>query len=313
MRVAFAGTPPFAVRALEALHQAGHDVVLVLSQPDRPAGRGMKISPSAVSSWAIDHGLPLHRPDTLKSPESRQLLLAAPPDVMVVAAYGLLLPPEVLAIPRHGCLNIHASLLPRWRGAAPVQRAILAGDASTGVGIMQMEAGLDTGPVLLERTTPIMDDDTAGSLTERLATMGAEAIVEALGRLTALVPRKQGPEGVTYAAKITKGEAKIDWSSPAPEVVRRVRAFNPIPGAETTFEGAPLKVWEAEVGDPAAESGHEPGRVVEVSAHSFEVACGTGTVRVKMVQRAGSRRVSAGEFARGHPVESGVLGRADPV
>jgi methionyl-tRNA formyltransferase len=303
LRVVFAGTPPFAATALEALLAAGHEGVLVLSQPDRPAGRGLKLTPSAVSRVAEAHALSLHKPPSLKPAEAQAALREARPDVMVVAAYGLLLPQAVLDIPRFGCLNIHASLLPRWRGAAPIQRAILAGDAETGVGIMRMEAGLDTGPVLLEKRVSIEEGESAGALTDRLAALGAEAIVEALANLQTLSPRAQDPAQVTYAAKITKAEAGLAWSLPAVELARRVRAFNPAPGAETVLAGQPLKIWEAR----AVQGTGPPGSVIEAASGRMRIACGSGALEVLLLQRPGSRRMTAAEFLPGNPVKPGAL------
>lgn len=307
MRLVFAGTPPFAARALQALHGAGHEIALVLTQPDRPSGRGLKPRPSAVSELAQSLGLPVAKPASLRSPESRAPIEAVAPDVMVVAAYGLILPESVLAIPKRGCLNIHASLLPRWRGAAPIQRAILAGDAETGVAIMAMEAGLDTGPVLLERRVPIGASDTAGSLTDTLAGLGAEAIVDALGRLGSLNPHAQASSGVTYAAKIDKAEARIDWRNDAATVHRQVRAFNPFPGAETLLDGESLKVWEAET---RTESG-TPGIVIAIDQGHPVIACGRGSLALTVIQRPGSRRLKAPEFLKGRAVAPGMrLGTA---
>jgi methionyl-tRNA formyltransferase len=302
LRVVFAGTPPFAATALEAILAAGHDVALVLSQPDRPAGRGLKLTPSAVSRVADAHSLPLQKPSSLKPAEAQEPIRGANADVMVVAAYGLILPQAVLDIPRLGCLNIHASLLPRWRGAAPVQRAILAGDAETGVGIMRMEAGLDTGPVLLEKRVSIEDGDTAGTLTERLARVGSEAVVEALANLETLVPREQDPSMATYAAKISKAEAALEWSLTAAELARRVRAFNPAPGAETVLAGQALKIWEARV----VEGMGPPGSVLAGAPGQLRIACGTGALEVISLQRAGARRMSPAEFLPGNPVEAGT-------
>lgn len=302
MRVVFAGTPPFAAKALEAILAAGHEVPLVLSQPDRPAGRGLKLTPSAVSQLALERGLPRHTPASLKPPEARLPIADAAADVMVVAAYGLILPQAVLDLPRKGCLNIHGSLLPRWRGAAPVQRAILAGDAQTGVGIMQMEAGLDTGPVLLERATPIGPRENAGELTARLAALGAEAVVEALANLESLVPRPQDNGSATYAAKVTKAEAMLDWSLPTADLDRRVRAFNPVPGAETVLGGLPLKVWEAR----PAEGAGTPGEILPSNPGTLKIACGTGALELLNVQRPGSRRLPVADFLRGNPMEKGA-------
>ena len=305
MRVVFAGTPPFAAAALEALLAAGHEVALVLSQPDRPAGRGLQMAASAASQLAQARGIPVHKPASLKSPAAQEPIRRGNFDVMVVAAYGLILPQEVLDMPLRGCLNIHASLLPRWRGAAPIQRAILAGDAETGVGIMKMEAGLDTGPVLLERRTSIAPTDTAGSLTQRLAGLGAEAIVEALANLDRLTPRAQDGTLATYASKVGKSEARIDWVRPAAVIERQVRAFNPVPGAETVLAGHPLKVWEAR----AVDGEGPPGSVLDGKEGTVQVACGIGALELQTLQRGGSRRLPVAEFVRGTPLPAGsVLG-----
>jgi methionyl-tRNA formyltransferase len=296
LRVVFAGTPAFAVPALDALVQARHEVALVLTQPDRPSGRGLRLTPSPVSLCAQRHGLAVSKPETLRAPAALEQLRAVAPEVMVVAAYGLILPQAVLDVPARGCINIHASLLPRWRGAAPVQRAILAGDPETGVSIMRMEAGLDTGPVLLERSLPIGPADTTGSLTDKLARLGAEALIEALSRLDALVPRPQDGAKATYAAKVAKGEGTVDWSRTAEEIARQVRAFNPAPGAEALVRGVPFKIWEAE----ATSERHPPGEVCADSS-GLLVGCGAGSLRLGVVQRPGGRRMAAGEFLRGVP------------
>ncbi len=310
MRLAFAGTPPFAARALEALVLAGHDIRLVLTQPDRPSGRGLKTSPSAVALVAAAHRLPVAKPPSLKPPEAAQALADAEPEILVVAAYGLILPKSVLTIPKRGCLNIHASLLPRWRGAAPIQRAILAGDTQTGVGIMVMEAGLDTGPVLLERRIPIESMDSLGSLTEKLGNLGAQAIVEALDRLDELTPVPQDAAQATYAAKISKVEAVIDWSLPAEVLARQIRAFNPVPGAETKLGAEALKVWEAE----EVEGSGLPGTVVAMRDGRPVVACGKGALALAVLQRPGSRRVAVAEFLKGRPMPVGTrLGDASPA
>ncbi len=303
MRLAFAGTPPFAARALEALSAAGHEIALVLTQPDRPAGRGLKPTPSAVAQAAQALGLAIAKPASLKQPESLALIAAVAPDLLIVAAYGLLLPAPVLAAPRRGCLNIHASLLPRWRGAAPIQRAILAGDAETGICIMVMEAGLDTGPVLLERRLPILDRDTTGTLTEKLTGLGAEAIVAAVANLDSLRARPQADTGVTYAAKIGKSEARMDWQGNAVALDRQVRAFNPFPGAETRLGGEPLKVWESR---PCAGVGM-PGTVIRHEEGCPVIACGTDALALTVMQRPGSRKMAAGEFMKGRPVPVGAL------
>lgn len=306
MRVVFAGTPAFAATALEAILAAGHEVPLVLSQPDRPAGRGLKLTPSAVARVAETHGIPLHKPVSLKPAEAQEPLRDARADVMVVAAYGLILPQTVLDIPRLGCLNIHASLLPRWRGAAPIQRAILAGDPETGVGIMRMEAGLDTGPVLLEKRLRIDEHETAGTLTARLAALGAEAVVEALANLQTLQQQPQDPSLATYAAKIAKSEAALQWSLPAAELARRVRAFNPAPGAETVLAGQPLKIWEAR----ATDGSGPPGAILPGPAGQLRIACGSGALEVLSLQRPGGRRLTPAEFLPGNPIEPGTLAGA---
>ncbi|MBX3714977.1 MAG: methionyl-tRNA formyltransferase [Burkholderiales bacterium] len=309
MRLVFAGTPPFAARALSALHAAGHEIALVLTQPDRPSGRGLKPRPTAVAELAGTLGLPVAKPASLRTEEGRALVAAAKPEVMIVAAYGLILPQQVLAIPPRGCLNIHASLLPRWRGAAPIQRAIQAGDAETGVAIMVMEAGLDTGPVLLERRVAIGPADTAGTLTEMLAGMGAGAIVEALERLDALEARPQPAEGVTYAAKIDKREAVLDWHDEAAALDRQVRAFDPFPGAETLLGGEPVKIWQARL----AEGDGVPGTVLRVEAGCPVVACGKGALALTVMQRPGSRRLPAAEFLKGRPVAAGSRLGGEPA
>ena len=304
MRVAFAGTPPFAARILEAILAAGHAVPIVLTQPDRPAGRGLKLTPSPVSELALAKGLALDKPSSLKTEESWRPLMESHPDVLVVAAYGLILPKPVLAIPRKGCLNVHASLLPRWRGAAPIQRAILAGDPETGVAIMRMEPGLDTGPVMLERRVRIGDAETAGALTERLAAEGGIAIVQALAHLEVLEEKPQPESGVTYAAKIAKAEAAIDWREAADTLSRRVRAFNPAPGAMTRLAGEPLKVWEAVV----VKGVNAPaGTVVGQHEGAPLVACGSDGLALTLVQPAGSRRMQGADFLKGRSIPAGTI------
>jgi methionyl-tRNA formyltransferase len=313
MRLAFAGTPAFAERALDALLAAGHDVVLVLTRPDQPAGRGQRVAASPVKRLAERHGLPVFQPRTLRDEAAQQRLRETAPEVMVVAAYGLLLPPAVLAIPPRGCLNIHASLLPRWRGAAPIQRAIEAGDACTGITIMQMDAGLDTGPILLESALPIGAEESAASVQDRLAELGAQAIVEALRRLEAgtLAPRPQPGDGVTYAAKVGKAESAIDWRLAAREVADRIRAFDPAPGATAVLErlpDAPLKVWRARVAPAAAAAppAAAPGTVVAIDVCAVTVACGDGgAVALLELQRPGGRRMTVAEFLRGFPLAVG--------
>jgi methionyl-tRNA formyltransferase len=302
VRIIFAGTPPFAAAALNALAEAGHDIVLVLTQPDRPAGRGMKLSPSAVKQAALERGLPVSQPPSLKTPEAQAELRAADADIMVVAAYGLILPQAVLDLPRFGCLNIHASLLPRWRGAAPIQRAILAGDAETGITIMQMDAGLDTGAMLSKSVVPIRDSDTAASLHDVLAATGASAIVAALANYAALVPVAQDDAQATYAAKLSKDEAQLDWNQPADTLARAVRAYNPVPGAWTLLDGAPLKVWAAQV-EPDLGA---PGEILRAEADRLIVACGSGALALREIQPAGSKRMSAAAFLAGRPLTPGT-------
>jgi methionyl-tRNA formyltransferase len=302
VRILFAGTPPFAAAALDALAEAGHEIVLVLTQPDRPAGRGMRLMPSAVKQAALARGLPVSQPAGLKTPEAQAELRAADADVMVVAAYGLILPQAVLDLPRFGCLNIHASLLPRWRGAAPIQRAILAGDTETGITIMQMDAGLDTGAMLSKTVVPIRDSDTAGSLHDVLAAAGAQAIVAALAGFAELVPVAQDDAQATYAAKLTKEEAQLDWGRPATMLARAVRAYNPVPGAWTLLDGAPLKIWSAQA---VAGSG-APGDVLRAEAGHLIVACGNGALALQEIQPAGSKRMTAAAFLAGRPLSPGT-------
>ena len=308
MKVAFAGTPEFARVALAAIHGAGHEVPLVMTQPDRPAGRGLKLQASPVKQFAQAHGLPLAQPRSLRLdgryPEdaaaARTALEQAAPDVMVVAAYGLILPPWVLALPRHGCLNIHGSLLPRWRGAAPIQRAIEAGDAETGITVMQMDAGLDTGAMLLAEALPIAPTDTSATLHDRLAALGARLIDQALALLAqgALQPRPQPAEGVTYAHKIEKAEAAIDWQAPAAVVERRLRAFDPFPGATAVLGGLQVKVWRGRV----VPGTGAPGQVLQAGEGRLVVACGQDALELLEVQLAGGRRIPAREFLQRHPV-----------
>ncbi len=305
MRLIFAGTPEFARLALARLHEEGHEIAAVLTQPDRPSGRGMKLTPSPVKQLALELGIPVLQPQTLKHPVIQSQLKTFKADVMIVAAYGLLLPEEVLEIPRLGCLNIHASLLPRWRGAAPIQRAIEAGDTETGICIMQMDVGLDTGDILLTEDLPIEKDETAHSLHDKLASLGSESIVYALKRLEngQLTGTPQPSKGVTYAAKIAKEEAKIDWKQPAKVIERQVRAFNPFPGAHTAWAEGSLKIWSV-----AVTSGEgKPGTVISKSETSITVACGEGAVDLLTVQQAGGKRLSAQTFLVGHPIEEGTV------
>jgi methionyl-tRNA formyltransferase len=305
--VGFAGTPEFAQRALEAIAGAGFTIPLVLTRPDKPKGRGLALTASPVKICAVARGLPVVQPATLKTPEGRGEALACPLDVLVVAAYGLILPPAVLAWPRLGCLNIHASLLPRWRGAAPIQRAIEAGDACTGVTIMQMDEGLDTGPTIAREEVPIGLRDTGGLLHDRLAEAGAALIVDVLrrlgrdGRLAAL---PQSAEGATYAARITDRDARIDWTRDAQVIDRQVRALDPAPGAYTTLGGSVVKVWQAE--PTSTSSAAAPGTVLAARPAGIDVACGAGTLRILELQRAGGRRVPASALVAGRLVAAGA-------
>jgi len=308
LRIVFAGTPEFAVPPLDALHGAGHELVAVYTQPDRPAGRGQALTASPVKRRALELGLTVEQPASLKSPEAVDRLRAFGADLMVVVAYGLILPQAVLDVPRLGCWNIHASLLPRWRGAAPIQRAILAGDTSSGITIMQMEAGLDTGPMLLVRETPIGPRELGGELHDRLSRMGAEAIVAAIDELQAgrIQPVIQPAAGATYAAKLNKAEARIDWAQPAVAIDRQVRAFNPWPVAETTWDGKQLRVWQCEP-EPRASSA-VPGTVIESAGGRIVVATGDGALRLLVLQLAGRRAMSAAEFLNASTLAGARLG-----
>jgi methionyl-tRNA formyltransferase len=301
MTLIFAGTPPFAALALDALVGAGFRIGLVLTQPDRPAGRGLRLQPSAVKVCAGTHGLPVAQPANLRDPGIQETLRAIGADVMVVAAYGLILPAAVLNIPPRGCLNIHASLLPRWRGAAPIQRALLAGDSETGITIMQMDEGLDTGAILLQERVAITEDDTAQTLHDKLAQLGAHAIVRALRTPTAA--HAQDAANATYAEKITKAEASIDWSRSAVDICRQVRAFNPAPGAATTWNGTPLKIWSAKC---AAAGAALPGTVLDISADGIVVAAGKDAVKIAELQKAGAKRMNAAMFLGGSTLGAGA-------
>lgn len=304
MRLIFAGTPEFAARALAALLAAGHEVTLVLTQPDRPAGRGMKLMPSAVKQLALQHGIPVYQPEKLRDPASHEPIraaVAAGAGLMIVAAYGLILPQAVLDLPPLGCVNIHASLLPRWRGAAPIQRAIEAGDTETGITLMQMDAGLDTGAMLLREALPIAPTDTASTLHDKLAAQGARLIVEALPRLDKLVPAIQKDGGITYASKITKEEAQLDWHQSAATLARRVRAFNPFPGATALLGDTPLKLWRAE----AVSGQGEPGTVLASGPEGVQVACGEGALCLTELQKPGGKRLPVREFLAGFPLPAG--------
>ncbi|MCM8612153.1 methionyl-tRNA formyltransferase [Accumulibacter sp.] len=300
MRLGFAGTPDFAAVALRALLVAGHEVELVLTQPDRAAGRGLAMRPSPVKRLAQAAGLRLLQPPTLRDPLVEQEIRSRDLDVLVVAAYGLILPQAILDLPLWGCINIHASLLPRWRGAAPIQRAILAGDRETGISIMQMDAGLDSGPVLLSARQDIRDDDTAASLHDRLADLGAGLLLEVLDRLP-FAGCEQPAEGIAYAAKIDKAEAVLDWRLPAVQLARQVRAFNPLPVARCSLGSSVLKVWAAR---PLAACG-APGLVLGAGRDGLLIACGEGALCIEEVQQAGGRRMSAAEFLNGLAVPVG--------
>jgi methionyl-tRNA formyltransferase len=313
LKVAFAGTPEFARVALEAIADAGFGVPLVLTQPDRPAGRGLKLQPSAVKQLALARGWPVMQPRSLrldgKYPDdaaaAAKALADAAPDVMVVAAYGLILPGWVLALPRLGCLNIHGSLLPRWRGAAPIHRAIEAGDSHTGITIMQMDSGLDTGPMLLAQTLPIAPDDSTGRLHDRLAALGARLIVPALQDASAgrLSPQAQPTDGVNYAHKVEKAESVIDWQLDAAVIERRARAFDPFPGLQFLLRGAPVKLWRAAV----LPRHSTPGTVLEAGDGRLVVACGEAALELLELQAAGGKRLATPDFLRGHPVAAGTL------
>ncbi|TCV96310.1 methionyl-tRNA formyltransferase [Luteibacter rhizovicinus] len=302
LRLVFAGTPDFAVPCLEACRASGADVVAVYTQPDRPAGRGRKLTASPVKEAAIAAGIAVEQPESFKAEADRDTLAAYAPDLMVVVAYGLILPRKVLAIPRLGCWNVHASLLPRWRGAAPIQRAILAGDTESGVDLMQMEAGLDTGPMLVERRTPISADDTGGSLHDRLSVLGADALAEGLRRVMAgetLVATPQADTGVEYAHKLDKAEALLDFTRPAIELERKVRAFDPWPVAEAEVAGERLRIWSAVA--IAGEPGAVPGSLLAASRDGLDIACAEGALRLLAVQRAGGRRIGVVDYLNARP------------
>ena len=313
MKIIYAGTPEFAAVALQALHAAGHEIVLVLTQPDRPAGRGMQLQASPVKQFALANNLPVAQPVSLKldgkhpqvARDAHDLLQSVQADVMVVAAYGLILPRSVLDIPKFGCINIHASLLPRWRGAAPIHRAIEAGDTEAGVTIMQMEEGLDTGPMLTMQSLPLTAAETTGTLHDKLAALGADMIVAALAQLEkGNLPTTPQPEaGVTYAAKIAKEEALLDLSQSATEVARKIRAFNPFPGAFALFNDVAVKLWQAEAID--RNSGALPGQVLQADADGVVIACGSGAVRVTQLQKPGGKRLAAREFLQGFALAGG--------
>ena len=306
MKVIFAGTPDFAAAALKAIAAAGFEIPLVLTQPDRPKGRGMQLAPSPVKQAALELGLHVAQPEKLRNnAEALQMLKGVDADVMVVAAYGLILPQDVLDTPKHGCLNIHASLLPRWRGAAPIQRAIEAGDAETGVCIMQMDIGLDTGSVVSEHRYAIQPTDTANEVHDALMNLGAAAIVADLQQLKTegrLKSVKQPEEGVTYAQKLSKEEARVDWNESAAVIERKIRAFNPVPAAWVEYQGKPMKIWRAEV---VAQQG-KAGEVLSCSADGLVVACGENALNITELQPAGGRRMNIAAFAAGRSVEAGT-------
>ena len=314
LRVVYCGTPDFAVPALEALARLNEiggekvELVAVYTQPDRPAGRGKKLTASPVKRAALERGLPVEQPLSLRDEAAQSPLAAYRPDLLVVAAYGLILPPAVLEMPRLGAVNIHASLLPRWRGAAPINRAIEAGDTETGITIMQMEAGLDTGPMWFKRVEPIHPDDTAATLHDRLAPLGADALIEALPAILRGegAPEPQDDAQACYAAKLAKAEATIDWRESADLIERRVRAFNPWPVAQTTLEGQPLRLWGARTVE--GREGTAPGEVIELTADGFVVQTGDGGLELTRVQRAGGRPVAASDFARGRDLQGVRLG-----
>ena len=327
MRLIFAGTPAFARVALDAIHTAGFEVALVLSQPDRPAGRGLKLQASAVKEWALAHDVPVAQPRSLRldgrypedAAEAQRAIHVANADVMVVAAYGLILPAWTLAAPRLGCLNIHGSLLPRWRGAAPIHRAIEAGDAETGITIMQMDEGLDTGNMLLRQALPIGPEDTTATMHDQLARLGGIMVVDALRlcALGSLIPVKQPTKGVTYAAKIEKHEAALDWSQSAQILARRIRAFDPFPGASVVLAGQTLKVWQAQAlaADSTATSSSpaRSGQVLAVADHGIDVATADGVLRLQRLQKPGGKTLDVADFLRGFEVHAGMVFEPAPV
>lgn len=306
LRVGFAGTPAFAEQALQAILSAGFNVVVALTQPDRPSGRGMQLTPSPVKQLALKHGIPVEQPVSLRNDDAQAMLRAYDLDVLVVVAYGLILPQVVLDMPRVGCLNIHASLLPRWRGAAPIHRAIEAGDTETGVCIMQMDAGLDTGGVVDEARLPILPTETTAQLHDRLAALGADRIVAVLQQLAvggALHALPQSEAGVTYAHKLEKAESLLDPVQSAAQLDRQIRAYNPFPGAVLQSDGKPIKIWQASI---VAGQGI-PGTVLAADDHGVVVACGDGALRLEVLQAPGGKRLPAADFLRGHPLPVGTV------
>lgn len=302
MRLIFAGTPEFAVPALAALIAAGHEIALVLTQPDRPAGRGMKLKASPVKELALQHGIPVYQPATLKTPESQAPIAAAGADAMVVAAYGLILPQAVLDMPRRGCFNIHASLLPRWRGAAPIQRSILAGDTQTGVTIMEVVLALDAGAMLKKGVVPITEHDTAQSLHDAMSVLGGKLMVEALTELGSIAPQPQEEALVIYAEKLRKDEAPLDWRRSAVELSRQVRAFNPFPVAQATFSGEVWRIWTAYAVEDVSDT---PGKIIDTT-DGILVGCGAGALRIVELQKPGGKRLHARDFLAGNPLKPGA-------
>lgn len=308
MKIVFAGTPEFSVPPLTALLESGHKVIAVYTQPDRPAGRGRKLTASPVKQLALEHSIPLFQPNNFREEGDLSQLEALQADLMVVVAYGLLLPVRVLEAPRLGCINIHASLLPRWRGAAPIQRSILAGDGETGITIMEMEAGLDTGPMLLQKSCPIGAEETGGSLHDRLSPLGAEALLEALPGIAdgSLKAEVQDDSKAEYAAKLNKSEAAMDWRRSAQELGRQVRAFNPWPVAQTGLSGKVLRIWEA---TPLPDGiGEDPGKIVATDRNGIDVATGDGLLRIKTLQLPGKRAMTAADFLNANSLEGVTLG-----
>jgi methionyl-tRNA formyltransferase len=304
LKIIFAGTPNFAEKALKELILHNMNVVAVLTQPDRPSGRGMQLKASPVKQLAINHGLKVLQPQSLKKQEVQNQLRELQADIMIVAAYGLILPTEVLQIPIHGCINIHASLLPRWRGAAPIHRAILAGDSQTGITIMQMDEGLDTGDMLLKKYCKIEENETTNTLHDKLATLGAEAIIEALEfqKQKKLNPVKQENEQATYASKITKEEGHLDWSQSAIQLDRAIRSYNPFPGASANMNDTQIKIWQASVIEDATG---KPGEVIKVENNELVVGCGVGALRLEIMQRPNSKAMPVGQFLQGYKIKQG--------
>ena len=313
LRVIFAGTPAFSVDAMAAIHAAGHEICAVYTQPDRPAGRGRKLMPGPVKAWALEKSIEVRQPLSLKSEEDQLALAALDADVMVVVAYGLLLPKAVLDAPRYGCINIHASLLPRWRGAAPIQRAIQAGDTETGVTIMQMDEGLDTGDMLLWELEPINDETTTEQLHDKLAYLGSRLIVDALDQVMGglISPQPQPELGVTYAHKMQKAEAEIDWNKSAHQILRQINAFNPWPVAQTVWNDKVLRVWGAKMGQKRSIC--KPGSITAATADGIAVATDNGELLVTRVQLAGKKPMDVGEFLKANPVVKGDFFGADPL